>query len=139
MKSMFLVDANDTYDGEFKCIVKDGGISQTLAMDDKYSLKNGEEEFIVKFTFKALNNFSNKTILAESISLVDGKIEIDPATFNDLRMRAVLTQWNLTCETDEGEAELIPIDNDSINNLNPTISDGIIDIINEVLGFSMSV
>jgi hypothetical protein len=138
MKSKFLVNRSkeNYYSKSFTCYIKESGEIVVPDEETTYKPQENDEEFEIKFKFRALNHAENRDILSQSVSFgTDGTARIDIATFNDLRLRAVLREWNLV----DDENEPLTLNNKNIDNLNPTISANMTSIINEVLGFGVGV
>jgi len=138
MKSKFLVSKSkeNYYSKNFKCYIKKSGEIIIQNEESIYKPQEDDEEFIVEFQFIALNHAENRDILSQSVSFdTNGSARIDIATFNDLRLRAVLRNWNLTDEN----GEPLSLSARNIDSLNPAISAAMISIINEVLGLGLGI
>ena len=87
MGSKFLVNKSkdNYYAKDFVCYIKPNGEIIVPGSDDdtSYMPKEGDEEFTVKFKFRALDNSENNAILSETLSLEDDGGRIDIAKFND--------------------------------------------------------
>lgn len=138
MKSKFLVNKSkeNYYSKELDCYIRKNGEIVIPGEDVVYKPQEEDEFFKIEFKFRAVNHAENRDILSQSVSVDgDGNARIDIATFNDLRLRAVLREWNLVDE----DGEVLPVTNRNIDNLNPAISASMISVINETLGLGVSV
>ena len=133
MKSNFLVDKKSFYSKSFFCYIKANGEVIVPDEEETYNPDEKDEKFEVQFKFRALNHVETTNIYSQSIALEGESVRVDVAVFNDLRLRATIREQNLT----DDEGEILPINNRSVDNLNPIITTNMINIINETLGLGM--
>jgi len=140
MGSKFLVNKSKEsyYEKSFVCYIKSNSEIVVPGTDEENSVTyipaEDDEEFTVKIKFRGLDNAENNSILSETLSLEGDEFKIDVARFSDSRMRAVLKEWNLVDDSDE----LLLINNKNLNGLNPIISNKIMSVIIDTLGFGIS-
>lgn len=101
---------------------KDNELKEYFSPDRDSLEKN---ETIDKSTIKEYSAFFRKPnysdvvdIFSKSIVMIDGQIRIDPSILRYKKFSVLLARWNFTYE----DGAIVPIDNDSIANLNPEVA-----------------